>query len=88
MCVVTDDARLARETRVRLWAEHLELGEDEVAGQAPVRLVDDHWRPIASEQLARMRSGTNPTHRLLELPGVSRRAKRLLGPLSGLVDDG
>jgi phosphatidylserine/phosphatidylglycerophosphate/cardiolipin synthase-like enzyme len=88
MCVVTDDARLARETRVRLWAEHLELDEDEVAGQAPVRLVDDHWRPIASEQLARMRSDTNPTHRLLELPGVSRRAKRLLGPLSGLVDDG
>ena len=88
MCVVTDDAQLARETRVRLWAEHLELGEDEIARQAPVRLIDDHWRPIASEQLARMRSGAHPTHRLLELPGVSRRAKRLLGPLSGLVDDG
>jgi phosphatidylserine/phosphatidylglycerophosphate/cardiolipin synthase-like enzyme len=88
MCVVTDDAQLAHDTRVRLWAEHLELDEAEVAGQAPVRLIDDQWRPIASEQLARMRSGANPTHRLLELPGVSRRSKRLLGPLTGLIDDG
>jgi hypothetical protein len=53
-----------------------------------MRLVDEHWRLIASEQLERMRSGRNPTHRLLELPGVSRRSKRLLGPLTGLVDDG
>ena len=88
MCVVTDDAALARSTRVRLWAEHLELTEDDVEAQPVVRLVDERWRPIASEQLERMRSGRNPTHRLLELPGVSRRSKRLLGPLTGLVDDG
>jgi phosphatidylserine/phosphatidylglycerophosphate/cardiolipin synthase-like enzyme len=88
MCVVTDDAALARSTRVRLWAEHLEMAEHEVEAEPAVRLVDERWRPIASEQLERMRSGCNPTHRLLELPGVSRRSKRLLGPLSGLVDDG
>jgi phosphatidylserine/phosphatidylglycerophosphate/cardiolipin synthase-like enzyme len=88
MCVVTDDAGLARSVRVRLWAEHLEMAEDEVEAEPAVRLVDDRWRPIAAEQLERMRSGRNPTHRLLELPGVSRRSKRLLGPLSGLVDDG
>jgi phosphatidylserine/phosphatidylglycerophosphate/cardiolipin synthase-like enzyme len=88
MCVVTDDAELARITRVRLWAEHLELSEDEVGQQPSVRLVDEQWRPIASEQLRRMRAGENPTHRLLELPGVSKRSKRLLGALSGLVDDG
>jgi hypothetical protein len=29
-----------------------------------------------------------PTHRLLALPGVSRRSRRLLGPLQGLIDDG
>ena len=32
--------------------------------------------------------GANPTHRLLELPGVSRRSGRLPGPLTGLIDDG
>ena len=30
MCVVTDDAALARDTRVRLWAEHLEMDEAEI----------------------------------------------------------
>jgi len=88
MCVVTDDSALARATRVRLWAEHLELDEAFVA-DAPIRaLVDEHWWPTASEQLARVRAGQPPTHRLLELPGVSRRSRRLLGPLSGLIDDG
>jgi phosphatidylserine/phosphatidylglycerophosphate/cardiolipin synthase-like enzyme len=88
MCVATDDAVLARETRVRLWAEHLELDEAEVRAQPPVRLVDERWRPIAHRELQRQRAGAPPGHRLLELPGVSRRTSRLRGPLSGLVDDG
>ena len=88
MCVATDDAALARDTRVRLWAEHLELDEDTVASATPADLVDSQWRPIAREQLERSRAGERPTHRLLELPGVSRRSSRLLGPLSGLLDDG
>ena len=88
MCVVTDDAALARDTRVRLWAEHLELEPADIAGAPAAKLVDDHWRPIASEQLRRLRAGAPPTHRLLELPGVSRRSRRLLGPLTGLLDDG
>ncbi len=88
MCVATDDAALARSTRVRLWAEHLELSEETVAGSRAVDLVDGKWRPIAHEQLERLRSDARPTHRLLELPGASRRSRRLLGPLSGLVDDG
>ncbi|MDQ6836478.1 MAG: phospholipase D family protein [Actinomycetota bacterium] len=88
MCVVTDDARLAKETRVRLWAEHLELDADQIADQPPVTVVDEQWRPVSHEQLGRMRAGDPPTHRLLELPGVSRRSRRLLGPLSGLIDDG
>jgi phosphatidylserine/phosphatidylglycerophosphate/cardiolipin synthase-like enzyme len=88
MCVATDDAALARDTRVRLWSEHLELDQDTVAGTPAVELVDSYWRPTAREQLERLRSGAPPTHRLLELPGVSRRSRRLLGPLSGLVDDG
>jgi phosphatidylserine/phosphatidylglycerophosphate/cardiolipin synthase-like enzyme len=88
MCVVTDEAELARETRVRLWAEHLELDRDAVAAAEPRALVDEQWIPIAREQLERRRSGAEPTHRLLKLPGVSRRSARLLGPLTGLIDDG
>jgi phosphatidylserine/phosphatidylglycerophosphate/cardiolipin synthase-like enzyme len=85
MNVITDDPGLARETRLRLWAEH--LGVD-VAGEEPHTAVDEHWRPIAFEQLDRLRAGAPPTHRLLALPGLSRRSRRLLGPLVGLVDDG
>jgi phosphatidylserine/phosphatidylglycerophosphate/cardiolipin synthase-like enzyme len=88
MCVVTDDAALARDTRVRLWSEHLEMDQGEVAAATPAALVDERWRPIAHEQLQRRHAGATPTHRLLELPGVSRRSRRLLGPLSGLIDDG
>jgi hypothetical protein len=51
-------------------------------------LVDEHWRPKAAEQLARLRARQSPTHRPLALPGVSRRSGRLLGPLTGLLDDG
>jgi phosphatidylserine/phosphatidylglycerophosphate/cardiolipin synthase-like enzyme len=87
MNVVTDDAELARRTRVRLWAEHLELDEDEVAASDPAALVDERWRPIAYEQLGRRDGNQPPTHRLLALPGVSKRARRLLGPLTGLADD-
>jgi len=88
MCVVTDDGDLARQTRVRLWAEHLECEESEIAAAGAAALVDERWRPIAHEQLRRRESGEAPTHRLLELPGVSRRSGRLLGPLSGLFNDG
>jgi phosphatidylserine/phosphatidylglycerophosphate/cardiolipin synthase-like enzyme len=88
MNVVTDDPELARETRVRLWAEHLHLDQATVAAAEPSRLIDERWRPIAEEQLARQRAGEPPTHRLVTLPGVSRRARRLLGPVQSLIDDG
>jgi phosphatidylserine/phosphatidylglycerophosphate/cardiolipin synthase-like enzyme len=88
MCVVTDDAALARDTRVRLWAEHLELDEAEVRDAQPTTLVDERWHPIADEQLERVRADLPATHRLLELPGASRRSARLLGPLNGLFTDG
>jgi phosphatidylserine/phosphatidylglycerophosphate/cardiolipin synthase-like enzyme len=86
--VVSCEPSLARETRVRLWAEHLELPREAVADEDPVRLVDDRWRPIAHEQLERRRRGEPLTHRLVKLPAVSRRTRRLLGPLQGLVVDG
>jgi phosphatidylserine/phosphatidylglycerophosphate/cardiolipin synthase-like enzyme len=88
MNVVTDDPQLARQTRLRLWAEHLEVPEAEIQDEAPAAVVDERWRPTAYEQLRRLRDGAAPTHRLLALPGVSRRSRRLLGPLAGLIDDG
>jgi hypothetical protein len=88
MNVVTDDAGLARATRVRLWAEHLELDRATDADADPVALIDDHWRPVAAEQLERRERDQPPTHRLIALPGVSKRSRRKLGPLEGLTDDG
>jgi phosphatidylserine/phosphatidylglycerophosphate/cardiolipin synthase-like enzyme len=83
--VVTCDPALARATRLRLWAEHLET--DDVAGD-PAQVVDERWFPTAKEQLARRRRGEPLTHHLIELPGVSRRSRRLMGPLDALVVDG
>jgi phosphatidylserine/phosphatidylglycerophosphate/cardiolipin synthase-like enzyme len=85
--LVSDDPQLAHETRIRLWAEHLELDPATVAAADPCELVDGRWRPIAYEQLDRLRAGAPPSHRLLALPGVSRRSRRLLGPLVSLIDD-
>jgi phosphatidylserine/phosphatidylglycerophosphate/cardiolipin synthase-like enzyme len=85
--VVTHEAKLARETRLRLWSEHLELPEKEIRGD-PTDVVDRHWKAISAEQLERLRSGLPLTHRLVRLPHVSRRSGRLLGPLQGLLVDG
>ena len=88
MNVTTDDAGLAHATRVRLWSEHLELEPAAIADADPASVVDEHWRPIAADQLERRERGAPPTHRLVALPGVSKRSARLLGPLEGLTDDG
>ncbi len=87
MNVVAHDPDLARAVRLRLWSEHLgcEPGELE-GGAAPI--VDERWRPLAEEQLARRARGEPPTHRLALLPHVSRRAKGVLGPLNGFFVDG
>lgn len=86
--VVTEDAHLARDTRLRLWSEHLELPVEAISELDPTVVLDRHWRPIAEEQLRRLRQDEPPTHHLLAMPGVSSRSGRLLGPLQGLIDDG
>ena len=88
MNVCTDHHDLARQTRLRLWAEHLDTAPEAIADRSVTEVVDELWRPIAAEQLRRRRAGEPPTHHLLALPGISRRSRRLLGPLQGLVDDG
>jgi len=87
MNVVCCDPAVARNTRLALWAEHLERPIDEISGD-PRRVVDELWRSIALEQRKRLERGDALTHRLRELPGVSRRSMALLGPLNSLVVDG
>jgi phosphatidylserine/phosphatidylglycerophosphate/cardiolipin synthase-like enzyme len=87
MNVVTHDAAIARQTRLRLWAEHLELSPEQVSGD-PATVIEDYWKPISGDQLERWRAGQPLTHRLVRLPGVSKRSGRLCGPLQGLLVDG
>jgi phosphatidylserine/phosphatidylglycerophosphate/cardiolipin synthase-like enzyme len=87
MNIVTCDPDLARATRLRLWAEHLEHDASDVAGD-PAAVFDELWRPIALEQLERSRRGETRTHRLVELPPASRHMDRLLAPIDALVVDG
>jgi phosphatidylserine/phosphatidylglycerophosphate/cardiolipin synthase-like enzyme len=87
MNVVTHDPRLAKQTRLRLWAEHLELPIDEIPAD-PIHAIDELWKPISEEQLERRVNGQPLTHRLVRLPNVSKRSARALGPVSGLVVDG
>ncbi len=90
--VVTDDAELIRDTRLRLWAEHLQLPRSELDAVAELAdaadLVDGRWRQVAHDQAHREDAGQHRTHRLTLLPGVSRRTERLGGPLRGLLVDG
>ncbi|MDX6632245.1 MAG: hypothetical protein QOG26_250 [Solirubrobacterales bacterium] len=87
MNLVLCDPQLARRTRLRLWAEHLEREIEEVDGP-PHEVVDGLWRPIATEQLQRRERGEPLSHHLVELPGISRHSMRLLGPLQSLLVDG
>jgi phosphatidylserine/phosphatidylglycerophosphate/cardiolipin synthase-like enzyme len=83
--VVTLDEQVVRETRLRLWEEHLETSD---VGGEPTRIVDELWRPIAKEQMERLERGEPLTHRLVMLPGVSRRTRRLSAVFQARVYDG
>ncbi|MGL6280477.1 MAG: phospholipase D-like domain-containing protein [Gaiella sp.] len=86
MNVTCLDPERARTTRLRLWAEHLETEAAEI-DEEPVHVVDGRWRPIAQEQLDRLEAGDPLTHRLVMLPGVSRRRRRVLGPMQSRLYD-
>jgi phosphatidylserine/phosphatidylglycerophosphate/cardiolipin synthase-like enzyme len=87
MNVVSHDPEVARQTRIRLWSEHLELPADELPHD-PVQAIDELWKPISKEQLELREAGRPLTHRLVRLPHLSRRSGRVLGPLTGLLVDG
>jgi phosphatidylserine/phosphatidylglycerophosphate/cardiolipin synthase-like enzyme len=87
MNVVSHDPALARQTRLRLWSEHLGGPLEALQGD-PATVIDDVWRPLATEQLERRAAGAPLTHRLVRLAHISKRSKRLLGPLQSLLVDG
>jgi phosphatidylserine/phosphatidylglycerophosphate/cardiolipin synthase-like enzyme len=87
MNVVVHDQQLSHNTRLRLWAEHLECEPAEIDGD-PARVVDERWRPLAEEQLDRARRVGHGTRKLRLLPRVSRRTRAVLGPLNSLLVDG
>jgi phosphatidylserine/phosphatidylglycerophosphate/cardiolipin synthase-like enzyme len=84
--VVLRDEALARDTRLRLWSEHLELPVERIDGD-PVEVVDRYWVPTSEEQLDRLHEGLQLTHRLVKLPGVSMRRRRFLGSVQGRIYD-
>jgi phosphatidylserine/phosphatidylglycerophosphate/cardiolipin synthase-like enzyme len=73
-CVITTDEELVREARLRLWREHLR--RDDVDGE-PHEVIDRLWVETAEQG-----------DHLAVLPNVSRRTRRFLGPLNGLLVDG
>jgi len=87
MNVVAHDPALARGTRLRLWAEHLERPAHLIPAD-PVEAIDELWRPISHDQLDRRQNGHALTHRLVRLPNVSKRTRRILGPIDSLFVDG
>jgi phosphatidylserine/phosphatidylglycerophosphate/cardiolipin synthase-like enzyme len=87
MNIVTRDAAIAKATRLRLWSEHLERPIRDL-DRDPSEIIDSVWRPLADEQLLKRLKGAPLTHRLLRLPGVSRRAEAIRGPVNGLFVDG
>jgi phosphatidylserine/phosphatidylglycerophosphate/cardiolipin synthase-like enzyme len=87
MNVVTLDENVARAARIRLWSEHLELEPGEIEDVDPIQLIDERWERISSEQLDLLENGEALTHRLVKLPGVSRRRRRLIGGLQSHLYD-
>jgi phosphatidylserine/phosphatidylglycerophosphate/cardiolipin synthase-like enzyme len=87
MNVVSHDPEVARQTRIRLWSEHLELPADALPDD-PLQAIDELWKPISKEQLELRDAGLPLTHRLVRLPHLSRRSGRVLGPVTGLLVDG
>ncbi len=73
-CVITTDEELVRDTRLRLWREHLR--RDDINGE-PHEVIDQVW-------VATAESGDH----LALLPHISRRTRRFLGPINGLLVDG
>lgn len=60
ICAAVRDPDLARQVRLDLWAEHLEMPRQEVADKDPVELADGEWRDRAEQNATIIKSGTQP----------------------------
>jgi phosphatidylserine/phosphatidylglycerophosphate/cardiolipin synthase-like enzyme len=54
------DAELARDMRIRLWAEHLALPRDAIAGADPIALIERLWAERAAESERIIRENARP----------------------------
>ena len=86
--IVTCDPELARATRLRLWGEHLERDDVRARGRPDTTSSTSSGARSPPSSCACCEPGDPQTHRLAELPGVSRRVGALRGPLDGLLVDG
>jgi phosphatidylserine/phosphatidylglycerophosphate/cardiolipin synthase-like enzyme len=84
--VVVRDEALARETRLRLWEEHLERPRAELDGD-PAQVFDELWKPLAGDRYEKRKRDGWAHGKLTLLPHVSRRTEALWGPLNGLLVD-
>jgi phosphatidylserine/phosphatidylglycerophosphate/cardiolipin synthase-like enzyme len=85
--VVTHDEAFAKATRLRLWSEHLERPAQEL-DRDPAAVIDEVWRPFATEQLERRRAGRPLTHRLLLPPARLAPRRSAARADQGLLVDG
>ena len=58
MNVVVRDAAIAKDTRLRLWAEHLEVPRGQLEELTPLSAIDELWEPIARDQFERRTAGS------------------------------
>jgi phosphatidylserine/phosphatidylglycerophosphate/cardiolipin synthase-like enzyme len=84
--IVSLDPSLARSARLELWAEHLET-TPEAIDRDSTEVVDELWIPTADDGLERIRAGEPLAHRLVKLPGVSRRRARVSGAIQSRIYD-
>ena len=88
MNVVSHDPALARADAAAALGASTSRARPRRSTGDPATLIDEVWRPLATEQLERREAGAPLTHGLVGLAHVSRRSKRLLGPLQSLLVDG
>ncbi|HZT96756.1 MAG TPA: phospholipase D family protein [Chloroflexota bacterium] len=61
IAVQSNDGAVARELRVRLWAEHLGLDRASVEAREPIELLSHEWHDRANELARRKRHGLPPS---------------------------